>query len=168
MNLDTADTLGGVFDIEQKDNKTYKINSYDNAMIFNDYLIYSIFSTFKDSVKIPSYILFTPDHGEAMGEINDGVSEWGHAFLSHNVSNIPFFTTAYHTDNLAYINSLKNTNYPTHYEIGLQIAKLMGYEIINPEYKEDIFYINGVDIAGNAGYIKGIKEENGLKYEYFK
>ncbi len=159
---------GGVFDIEQKDNKTYKINSYDNAMIFNDYLIYSIFSTFKDSVKIPSYMLFTPDHGEAMGEINDGVSEWGHAFLSHNISNIPLFATAYHTNDLAYINSLKNINYPTHYEIGLQIAKLMGYEIINPEYKEDVFYINGVDIAGNAGYIKGIKEENGLKYEYFK
>lgn len=150
-----------IFDIKQD----YRTNSYDNAMVFNDYLIYSIFKYFKDEVKIPSFTIFTPDHGEAMGELNRfKVAEYGHAFLSENVANIPMIASVYNSDDLDFINNLKNIS--THYELGLEIARLLGYEIINPNYIKDTFYINGVDITGNAGYIEAKKDLNGFVFTY--
>lgn len=158
---------GGLFDVDKNDNINYKINSYDNAMIFNDYLISTIFEKFKNISNSPTYLIFTPDHGEAMGEKGlDDKSEWGHAFLSKNVANIPLFVTAYNVKDDFFIKTLKDTKHPTHYEIGIALAKLMGYEITNPNYKENEFYINGVDISGNAGYIKVIKKDDEVKYFY--
>lgn len=153
------------FDIN--DIKNYKINSYDNAMIFNDYLISNIFKFFKDRVKIPSFIIFTPDHGEAMGELGkNNNQEYGHAFLSENVANIPIFASIYNSDDLNFINNIKNISYPTHYELGLEIAKLLGYDVKNPNYIKDTFYINGVDITGNAGYIEIKRNSNSISFNY--
>ena len=60
-------------------------NTYDNAMIFNDYFIFSVFEIFKELSKkssIPAYVIFVPDHAEAMGELGrDGHTEYGHSFF---------------------------------------------------------------------------------------
>lgn len=147
--------------------KYYKENSYDNAMVFNDFLISYIFNFFKDRIKIPSFIIFVPDHGEAMGELGKNNNlEFGHAFLSENVANIPIFASIYHSDDLSFLNNIKSINIPTHYELGLELAKLLGYEIKNPNYIKDTFYINGVDITGNAGYIEVLRNIDDIKFIY--
>ncbi|RAX51328.1 hypothetical protein CCY99_09285, partial [Helicobacter sp. 16-1353] len=60
--------------------------------------------------------------------------------------------------------TLENFYYPTHYEIALLVAKILGYEIINPNQKENIFYINGLDIAGNGEYLEVRKSKNKLEF----
>lgn len=137
----------------------YRINSYDNAMIFNDYIIHSLFDFFKN-LGPKTYIMFVPDHGEALGE-ND---KWGHAILDFNIAKIPFYASLYNGDDSVYLDILENLHYPTHYEIAHLIANLLGVKIHNPNIKDkNIFYINGVDISGNGGYIKGIKNEDKIE-----
>lgn len=145
-----------------------RINAYDNAMIFNDHIIASIFEKFK-TMKTPSYVLFVPDHGEAMGELGENnKSEFHHGFLSKNVANIAIFASAYGEGaSNEFIKNLKSLFTPTHYELGLELAKLMGYKIKNPNFKENTFYINGTDLAGNNGYIKVLKDKDTLKFNYF-
>ena len=48
----------------------------------------------------------------------------------------------------------------SHYDISKFIAKILGYDIKNPNTPENIYYINGVDIDGDAGFIK-YKIDNG-------
>ncbi|RAX58452.1 hypothetical protein CCZ01_02775 [Helicobacter monodelphidis] len=158
-----------VFPLENLTEDVYRENSYDNAMIFNDYIISSIFKKFK-SLSMPTYILFVPDHGEAMGEVGDnGYQEFGHSFLSQHVANIPLFATLYNGKDDIYVQKLKDFFYPTHYEIGMLIAEVMGYKIHNPNpILENVFFINGVDIAGNMGHIRVIKDKEKSKIEFQK
>lgn len=140
------------------------INAYDNTIIFNDYIISSIFEKFK-TMKIPTYVLFTPDHGEAMGELNENNErEFRHGFLSKNNAVIPVFASAYNVNNDEFIKNLKQSFYPTHYEIGLELAKLLGFKITNPNFKEGTFYINGTDLAGNNGYIEVLRDKTSVEF----
>ncbi|EOY9686223.1 hypothetical protein ACQGX2_001596 [Campylobacter jejuni] len=43
----------------------------------------------------------------------------------------------------------------------------MGYDIHNSLEEPNVFYINGVDISGNAGYIKVLRDGDKAKFEYF-
>ena len=150
-----------VFPLQGVSEKQARINAYDNALIFNDYIISEIFNS-ADSLSNPSYVLFIPDHGEAMFEKNEkGEHEFGHAFLSVNVAKIPIIAGGYkvNSDDI-FLSNLKNISYPTHYEVGNLLAQLLGYEINEPNLKENIFYIQGVDIAGNAGFIEITKKDN--------
>ena len=53
---------------------------------------------------------------------------------------------------------------PTHYEFGKIIAKLLVYEIINPNEKDGIFYVNGNVISGDAGWFEIDKSEGKFKF----
>lgn len=146
-------------------------NTYDNAMIFNDYFIFSVFEIFKElseKSSIPTYVIFVPDHAEAMGEIGrNKQAEYGHSFLSENVANIPIFATSFNIKNDDFISILRQSHFPTHYEIAKLLAKEMGYEIHNVLEEPNVFYINGIDISGNAGYIKILRDKDKIKFEYF-
>jgi hypothetical protein len=41
-----------------------------------------------------------------------------------------------------------------HYLISLQIAKVLGYGINNPNEEEGVYYLNGTDVFGEAGFMK--------------
>lgn len=102
-----------------------------------------------------------------MGELGrDGHAEYGHSFLSVNVVNIPIVATTLMWK-WWFISYLKQSNLPTHYEFVKLLAKQMGYEIHNSLEEPNVFYINGVDISGNAGYIKVLRDEGRAKFEYF-
>ncbi|EFC32688.1 hypothetical protein C414_000230034 [Campylobacter jejuni subsp. jejuni 414] len=103
-----------------------------------------------------------------MGELGrDGHAEYGHSFLSVNVANIPIFATTFNVKNDDFISYLKQSNLPTHYELAKLLAKEMGYDIHNSLGEPNVFYINGVDISGNDGYIKVLRDEGRAKFEYF-
>ena len=127
-----------------------KRNSYDNAMLFNDYFIYKVIDFFKQNTDKQTYIFWIPDHSELLGE--DGL--WGHSIVNINVAKIPFVFTLLHKDNNNFISQLKNTFYPTHYEFGKMIANLLGYEITNPNEEKGIVYVNGNIITGDAGWFR--------------
>lgn len=158
-----------VYPLQNVSNDEYRINSYDNSMIFNDYIIASIFEKFKNSsFEIPSYVFFLPDHGEAMGESLNGEKNgiFGHATLEKEVAIIPFISSFYGKSKPQefYLNSLKNFYYPTHYEIGVLLARLLGFEIENKNITKDTYYINGIDLTGSAGYYEVKKENNKLEF----
>ena len=142
------------------------INTYDNSIIFDDYVLSRIFEKFK-TMKTPTYILFVPDHGETLGELGENnKSEFHHGFLSKNVANIPIFASAYGVKkDDEFIKDLRQIFTPTHYELGVALAKLMGFKIINPNFKQGIFYINGNDLAGNNGYIEVLKQGEKLEFK---
>lgn len=146
-------------------------NTYDNAMIFNDYFIFSVFEIFQELSKksnIPTYVIFVPDHAEAMGEMGrNNQAEYGHSFLSENVANIPIFATSFNVKNNDFISNLRQSSFPTHYEIAKLLAREIGYEIHNTLEEPNVFYINGVDISGNAGYIKVLRDKDKVNFEYF-
>lgn len=137
-----------------------KRNSYDNAMLFNDYFISEIIDYFKNNTKKPTYIFWIPDHSDLLGE--DGL--WGHSIVNINVAKIPFIFTLLHKDDESFVSNLKSIFMPTHYEFGKMIAKLLGYEIINPNEKDNIFYVNGNVINGDAGWFEIDKSERTFRF----
>ena len=126
----------------------FRIDSYDNAMRYNDYLIYEMIQFYKHRFNGPTYIFFTSDHGEVL---DSAKVAFGHADLKEEVAEVPF---------LAYINNadskeIKNLHQPVfHYEVGQLIAKILGFKIHNPNKKEDIFYIHGTELDGHNEFIE--------------
>lgn len=160
-----------VFPTQEGNEIQRRINSYDNALIFNDYLLAEVFKSFKWLVEnggAKTRLLFVPDHGEAMGEKNpkSGLNEFGHSFLSKNVANIPIFYQSYGYQDDPFYQYLDEITAPTHYEIAMQIAKTFGYSIHNPHYQEGIFYINGSEINGRNGFMKVKKHPDSIEYLY--
>ena len=146
-----------VFDDKDLDTR---INEYDNAMLYFDNFLSRMLDWAK-GIDGKVYFIMTSDHGQMLGQ-ND---KWGHSFLNKIISEVPFFI---YTKGVSQKNPWGGVygqdNIPpkliTHYDIGKLIAKILGYEIINPNTPDNVYYINGTDITGNAGFIK-YKIENG-------
>jgi glucan phosphoethanolaminetransferase (alkaline phosphatase superfamily) len=130
------------------------IDTYDNSILYNDYFWSSILDIIEKETKVPTYIFFVSDHGEVLG----AKGYWGHAFLHEEVSKIPFFATFYNVDDKELKEQLESLFYPTHYEIGKVIAKKLGYKVINNNEKNGIYYINGVNLFGEAGFLTVTKD----------
>ncbi|GEM_PF-2682318 len=157
----SADDGGEAFD--QK-----RIDTYDNAICFTDFVVSSVFEFFKDEEAV---VYFVPDHAEAMGESasvglnltsdkNESVKrEWGHAFLSPNVANVAFFASSYGFEMLGRA-GLK-AGVLTHYKIAQNVALNLGFRVKSPLEKEGEFYINGVSLLGDRGFLKGTVLEDG-------
>ncbi|MDR0571434.1 MAG: phosphoethanolamine transferase [Rickettsiales bacterium] len=142
---------------------SYMIDTYDNAMLYNDYFLFELLNVIRQETEgTPTYLFFVSDHGEAMGKNG----KFGHAFLAEEVAEIPFFATLYWAEDNDFKKEIENLFYPTHYEIGKIIAKRLGYKIINPNEEENVFFINGPNIFGTAGYISVTKDSANNKVEF--
>lgn len=133
-------------------NKNKIIESYDNAMFYNDYLISSFFKKFN---KLPGkyYIIFVSDHNELMNE--NGQYGHGHRLLKKEVGNVPLIIQ---TNDTAYLNKIKSIHSPTQYEISSSIAELLGFDVINPNAQNNNeYFISGLDYNGKCGFIKTMK-----------
>ena len=115
------------------DYKQFINNTYDNSILYNDSLLNEMLENFTKITDSFTFF-FTSDHGEMLGENN----LYGHVKFNSEVTRIPF---------LIYSNNYK-INFPieeniTHYEFSELIAKSLGYQIINPNLRDNIFYIHG-------------------------
>lgn len=145
-----------------------KINKYDNAVFFNDYVISSIFNMFNNPQANKGgrfYIVFASDHNELTGE--KGV--WGHGMLDKDVAQIPVMVQSNDAD---FVRKIRGIFKITHYDICCAIANVLGFNISNPNDEAvndpDIYYINGVDYLGRCGYIKFRKDYKNKKIEYLE
>lgn len=138
--------------IEFNNNENEILNDYDNAMLYNDYLISEMFNIFNKSTGT-FYIFWASDHNELLGENGN----WGHGTgnLYPECANIPVLMQ---TNDLEFLNKFKNIFRPTHYDITKSIINLMGFTLNNPNEKPNEFYVNGVDFTGQMGYMHGIKD----------
>lgn len=115
------------------DYKQFINNTYDNSILYNDSLLNEMLENFTKITNSFTFF-FTSDHGEMLGENN----LYGHVKFNSEATRIPLLT---------YSNNYK-INFPieeniTHYEFSELIAKSLGYQIINPNLRDNIFYIHG-------------------------
>ena len=138
------------YPVEGQPFEKYMVNSYDNSVLYTQKVIADIYQYFKDSGK-PTYIFFTPDHGELMGQNG----RFGHNSVDIDMARVPFM---FYGVNIAQesIQNLKDELgcMPNHYLISQQIAKVLGYKITNPNEEEGMYYLNGTDVFGEAGFMK--------------
>lgn len=131
-------------------------SSYDNAMLYNDYVLNEIIDYFRQ-LENPLYLFITSDHNELTGQ--NGL--YGHARLMPEYAEVPIML---YTKDQKILNKFKNIFAPTHYEIGLMIANILGYSIKNPNEINNVYYINGNDAMGRYGYIEVIKDTDSINY----
>lgn len=128
------------------------IDEYDNAMVYNDYLISKMFHKFNKQKNGKFYIIWTSDHNELMGE--KGLFGHGHGYLIPETAEVPLLIQS---NDSSFLESIKQIFKPTHYELAKNIALILGFEVKNPNEENDTFYISGIDYNGKCGYIRLIK-----------
>jgi glucan phosphoethanolaminetransferase (alkaline phosphatase superfamily) len=138
-----------VYPVDNVNYNAYLKNSYDNSVKFNDKVITDIFNFFADT-KRPTYIFLTSDHGELTGQNG----RFGHNQVDLEIAKVPFlFYGANLTKDAITSVSQELGILPNHYTISKKIAKLLGYEISNPNEKENIYFLNGTAVFGEAGFM---------------
>jgi glucan phosphoethanolaminetransferase (alkaline phosphatase superfamily) len=140
--------------------KDGKIATYDNSMLYNDYILYEYIQFFKKQNK-PFIMFITSDHGDLTGQNG----KYGHGILDPLVSDIPAILYTNIPNNEIY-KKFKETFLPTHNEISSYILEIMGYKIINPNTPNNVYYINNTDLMGRGGYMKVIKDSKNKKVNY--
>jgi glucan phosphoethanolaminetransferase (alkaline phosphatase superfamily) len=135
---------------------------YDNAMLYEDWLLYNIFEYFRNNSKKTFYVFLISDHGSLIGG-NDG--KYGHGRLDPRIADVPVMVYTNDT-NKTILDKFEKIWTPTCYQFGELIADTMGYKIINPNTPDGVYYINNTDLLGRHGYIKVTKDEKNKKIEY--
>jgi len=136
--------------------KSHRINSYDNSILYSDYVHKKIIDHVNKKSQLPSVVIFTADHGELQGENG----WWGHSQLYPEVARVPLIVWSKGIANED-IEQLMDLRFPTHFELGVNIAKLLGYEVVDPNEKEGVYFANGKSIDGSAPFLQLEFAKNG-------
>ena len=149
-----------VFPENVDDLDQFRINSYDNSVLFSDHVHNEILKLLRERSKLPTYVLFTGDHGELLGDEVDGRPLWGHSVLHPKTATVPFILYAIDGDPEV-LQRARHLAYPHHWEMGRFIANLLGYDVIDPNAEAGVYYAVGKDIAGTSGYMRMQFDEQG-------
>lgn len=128
-----------------------KIQYYDTSVAYTDYVLGKIISYLKDNSKqVPTYFIFTSDHGESLGE--KGI--WGHVHLLENhVYSVPFLFWSSDKNN-SYYTLLKKQEtqnlMTTHSTVSSLIVNLLGYDE-KLDLKRSEFEVLGPSLIGDQG-----------------
>ena len=101
--------------------KEIKTNEYDDSVRYTDQVLRQIIMNAKHKFKRPTYIIFTSDHGESLGE--EGV--YGHGNLNvRQQYQVPIVIVALNGASLPKLD--QNQKVMSHYELSVLIAGLLG------------------------------------------
>lgn len=120
---------------------------YDNTVLYTDYVLNTVLDEIKSRSNSETYIIYTSDHGELLGEHN----KRGHGWFFKEVYKVPLLYIETNTS-MSKIEAVKSIQ--THYDLSNFIAQLLGYDAPINTAKERDIYINGSDISGLAGYLR--------------
>jgi len=135
------------FHYDKNNYADYMKGTYLNSMLFTDYFLYNVIKIMKEKAlktHTKAIFIFTPDHGELVGDNG----KYGHVALDINCVKIPLII---YTVNMS---KPDISRFLSHYDVGKMVAKMLGFKIINPNDDNKTIYVNGVDIAGRAGFMK--------------
>ena len=132
------------FDYDDYHKKQYF--AYMDSVLYVDKVLSDIINYMKNNHKNFS-LYFMSDHAEMLG-FKDENGKYGHSKLDINVATIPFI---YYSDKA---DKKFDKNFYNQYLISKMIANDLGYKIINPNEKGDLYYINNVRLDGSAGWIE--------------
>ncbi|MBD5405075.1 phosphoethanolamine transferase [bacterium] len=136
------------FNIFNDKTKDFRVNTYDNAIRYIDDLLADALEYAK-TLKGKVYFIITSDHGQLLGQ--DGL--YGHTFLHKEVVKIPFILYTKNIDKKD-ITTINQKKIVTHYDISTFLAKVFGFDVINPNTPEDTYFINGSGVDGKRGFMK--------------
>jgi glucan phosphoethanolaminetransferase (alkaline phosphatase superfamily) len=134
---------------------------YSNAVAYHDHWVEQCITSIKKIMPNDTIIIFTSDHGELVGE--DGL--FGHNLMRSEVVDVPVWAYAINTDH-SLNHYLKSQNICSHYDLGKQIAKLFGAEIINPNEDPTLQFVHGTELHTNYEYMPWKKTKG--KAEFLK
>ena len=77
---------------------------------------------------------------------------YGHVYLGFGDTRVPMLVYVGKSCPAGLVREFNLSNVISHYQFGTIIAKSLGYKIINPN-DNGTYYVNGIDIVGNAGFI---------------
>lgn len=138
-----------VFKADGKSREVYQVNTYDNSILYSDWIYSEVIKHFKSlSDKWKSYVFISSDHGEMFGE--NGL--WGHNHLDIENFKVPFIYYGIGADP-SITENIRDKKVVTHYDLGNYIARIFGLEIINPFQEKGTYYANGVAAFGRSGYL---------------
>ena len=134
-----------------------KRSEYENTVLYTDDVIHKIITYVKMHTKLPTYILFTSDHSESVGE----GGAFGHGQLDRKEQHeVPFFVYAIHADMGRVQKLLGPSEYVSHFDMGRLIAALLGYDVSHLS-DHDVCYVCGPDISGLTGFLELNLSEKG-------
>ncbi len=131
--------------------KEYMLGSYLNSVRYTDYLLRQIFAK-ADKLPGCSVVFFTSDHGEMMGDKDEG-GRFGHVYLGFEDAKVPMLIYFSKSCPTQITHDLNLSGVISHYQFGKIVAKSLGYAITNPN-EDGSYYINGVGIAGEKGFLR--------------
>ncbi len=122
------------------------ITHYDNSVAFTDQVVTEIVHRLKERSKFPTYIVFTSDHGQVLGENRS----WGHNDLNDVVFKVPFVFMSFQKD-AVYKSVNQWPEFVAHKDMSDLIVSLMGYKTpIEPSMQRKVF-VMGYDLDGLEG-----------------
>ncbi|BCD62709.1 hypothetical protein NitYY0826_C1592 [Nitratiruptor sp. YY08-26] len=135
--------------------KEYMRGSYLNSVRYTDYILHTVFQK-ADMLPGCNVVFFTSDHGEMMGDKDEG-GRFGHVYLGFADAKVPLLI--YYTKSCP-VQITKDFNLSSvisHYQFGKIIARTLGFAVNNPN-EDGSYYINGVGIAGEKGFLRYTKK----------
>jgi glucan phosphoethanolaminetransferase (alkaline phosphatase superfamily) len=124
------------------DDVAQKKNEYDDAIRLYDKGLASAIRTAMAKSKLPVLVFITSDHGERVG---DG-GLFGHSVVEMPIAQVPFL---YFSNDPAYAMDKISPQLPlNHFQLATLINKMLGFEVKNPNQKDDSYFITGGDIRG--------------------
>jgi glucan phosphoethanolaminetransferase (alkaline phosphatase superfamily) len=135
------------FPVQESDSYEQKmIKHYDNSVVFTDRILSELIKRIHERSRLPTYIVFTSDHGQALGEGN----AWGHCFFNEYVFRVPFLYSSNRAS--PYDDMIKSwPEYIAHKDISNLLISMMGYSIpMETALKREVF-VMGADLDGLEG-----------------
>lgn len=122
-------------DSSDADRLTYTTNSYDNALLYTDFVINEMIDNFEAKNNNQKYMVFlTADHGQLF----DYKGMWGHNNLVIEQGKVPAIIIGNNKTSLP--------KYISSYQLSKLILQSLGANLINPNEKEDSYFLHGNNI----------------------
>lgn len=122
------------------------VTHYDNSVAFTDEVIAEAIRKVREKSKFPTYVVFTSDHGQVLGENKS----WGHNDLNDVVFKVPFVYFGFQKDSV-YEMVRKWPEYVAHKDMSDLLVHLMGYKTpVEPVMERKVF-VMGYDLDGLEG-----------------
>ncbi|MDR1007317.1 MAG: phosphoethanolamine transferase [Campylobacteraceae bacterium] len=131
--------------------KDDRVDTYDNSILYFDFVLKNIFDYFKKYMENDGYFIFISDHGQAFGE--DGF--YGHNKLDLSVASVPFLSYSASGDKIP-------VKTPSQYETAEWIGALLGYKFVNPNLEENLSYIHGNNFLSDYEFISYVKIDGNI------
>lgn len=129
-----------------------QVNSYDNSVRYTDAFLAELIKIIETKTTRPTYVIFTSDHGESLGE--NGI--YGHTRIKENIQHhVPIIFMAFHGANLDFLKDKAQKDiapdYMSHLEMSQAIASFLGYQLPFKSQQSQGYVVNGNSLSGAAG-----------------